>query len=74
MIFQDKQSAPISDIVRMALSELKTEADYSSAVSSPCLTAVHFLASWAPECATVTAVLQELAREPQLQGKVGLDT
>lgn len=53
----------------MALSELKTEADYTAAVSSPCLTAVHFLASWAPECATVTAVLQELAREEQLQGK-----
>jgi thioredoxin-like negative regulator of GroEL len=54
----------------MSLTEVKTEAEYAAAVAAPVLTALHFLAPWAPECATVTAVLEELAREPALAGRL----
>lgn len=54
----------------MSLREVKSEAEYSAAVSAPCLTAVHFQAAWAPECGTVTAVLEELARDPALAGRL----
>ena len=46
--------------------ELKTEADYTAAISSPQLSVVHFMADWATECATITAVLQELAKDNSL--------
>ena len=42
----------------MALKEVSTEADYKSAIGSSKLVAVHFQAPWAPECETVSAVLQ----------------
>jgi len=54
----------------MALTEIKTEAEYSKAISSSSLSTIHFLASWAPECATVTAAMQELIKEEALKGKV----
>lgn len=54
----------------MALTEIKTEAEYSKAISSSALSTIHFLASWAPECATVTAAMQELIKEEALKGKV----
>ena len=43
---------------KMALKEVSNEADYKSAISSSNLVAVHFQAPWAPECETVSAVLQ----------------
>ena len=43
---------------KMALKEVTNEGDYKSAISSSSLVAVHFQASWAPECETVSAVLQ----------------
>ena len=43
---------------KMALKEVSTESDYKSAISSSNLVAVHFQAPWAPECETVSAVLQ----------------
>jgi len=54
----------------MTLTELKSQEEYSKAISSPNLSVLHFLASWAPECGTVTAVLQELTKEKVLEGKV----
>ena len=42
----------------MALKEVSNETEYKSAISSSNLVAVHFQASWAPECETVSAVLQ----------------
>lgn len=54
----------------MALTEIKTEAEYSKAIGSSSLSTIHFLASWAPECATVTAAMQELTKEEALKGKV----
>ena len=42
----------------MALKEVTNEGDYKSAISSSNLVAVHFQAPWAPECETVSAVLQ----------------
>ena len=42
----------------MALKEVSNEAEYKSAISSSNLVAVHFQAPWAPECETVSAVLQ----------------
>ena len=42
----------------MALKEVRNEGDYKSAISSSNLVAVHFQAPWAPECETVSAVLQ----------------
>ena len=46
--------------------ELKTEADYTAAISSSQLSVVHFMADWATECATITAVLQELGKDNSL--------
>jgi len=54
----------------MALKEVSNEADYKSAISSSNLVAVHFQAPWAPECETVSAVLQELLKEAGLLGKL----
>ena len=69
----------------MALKEVSNEGDYKSAISSSSLVAVHFQATWAPECETVSAVLQvlfvfllvgnehlvqELLKEAGLQGKL----
>ena len=45
----------------MALKEVSNEAEYKSAISSSNLVAVHFQAPWAPECETVSAVLQVLS-------------
>jgi len=47
-------------------SDLKTEADYTSAISAPALSVVHFMADWATECATITAVLNELQKDSSL--------
>ena len=47
--------------------DIKTEADYSAAISSNNLSVVHFMADWATECATITAVLAELAKDPALK-------
>merc|ERR1719347_1719071 len=58
----------------MTVTELKTEAEYSKAIASPSLSILHFLADWATECSTVTAVLQELSKEDSLQGKVSCYT
>ena len=49
--------------------DIKTEADYSAAISSNNLSVVHFMADWATECATITAVLAELKKDNSL-GKV----
>lgn len=54
----------------MALKEVSNEAEYKSAISSSNLVAVHFQAPWAPECETVSAVLQELLKEAGLLGKL----
>jgi len=47
--------------------EIKTEAEYTSAISDQSLAVVHFMADWATECATITAVLAELAKDPALK-------
>ena len=47
--------------------EIKTEAEYTSAISDQSLAVVHFMADWATECATITAVLTELAKDPALK-------
>ena len=47
--------------------EIKTEAEYTSAISEQSLAVVHFMADWATECATITAVLAELAKDPALK-------
>jgi len=47
--------------------EIKTEAEYTSAISDQSLAVVHFMADWATECATITAVLAELAKDPTLK-------
>ena len=47
--------------------EIKTEAEYTSAISDQSLAVVHFMADWATECATITAVLAELAKDPALR-------
>ena len=72
-------------LLKMALKEVSNEGDYKSAISSSSLVAVHFQATWAPECETVSAVLQvlfvflwvgnehlvqELLKEAGLQGKL----
>jgi len=45
---------------------LKTEDDYTKAIASPTMTVIHFLADWAPECATIKAVLEELGKGSDL--------
>ena len=47
-------------------SDLKTEVEYSAAISAPNLSVVHFMADWATECATITAVLNELQKDSNL--------
>ena len=47
--------------------EIKSEAEYTSAISDQSLAVVHFMADWATECATITAVLTELAKDPALK-------
>jgi len=47
--------------------EIKTEAEYTSAIYDQSLAVVHFMADWATECATITAVLAELAKDPTLK-------
>lgn len=47
-------------------SQLKTEAEYTAAIAAPHLSVVHFMADWATECATITAVLAELAKDASL--------
>ena len=47
--------------------EIKSEAEYTSAISDQSLAVVHFMADWATECATITAVLAELAKDPALK-------
>ena len=47
--------------------EIKSEAEYTSAISDQSLAVVHFMADWATECATITAVLTELAKDPTLK-------
>ena len=70
----------------MSVKEVANETDYKAAISSSNLVALHFQASWAPECETVSAVLQvfspvwgngpihllfqELLKEAGLQGKL----
>jgi len=46
--------------------ELKSEADYSHAIAAPVMAVVHFMADWAPECATIKAVLEELEKDASL--------
>ena len=48
-------------------SDLKTESDYTAAIGEGNLSVVHFTADWAAECATVTAVLQELEKDNSLR-------
>jgi len=48
-------------------SEIKSEAEYTSAISEQSLAVVHFMADWATECATISAVLAELAKDPGLK-------
>ena len=43
-----------------------TEKDYSEAIAASNLAVLHFLADWAPECSTITAVLEELNKDPDL--------
>ena len=50
---------------------ISTEKDYSEAIAASHLAVLHFLADWAPECSTITAVLAELAKDPGLS-KAGL--
>jgi len=49
----------------MAVVEVKTEGEYLAAIATSSLAVIHFEASWAEECATVSAVLEELAGELQ---------
>lgn len=46
--------------------ELKSESDYNQAIAAPVMAVVHFMADWAPECATIKAVLEELEKDPAL--------
>ena len=46
--------------------QINTEKDYSDAIAASHLAVLHFLADWAPECSTITAVLAELNKEPSL--------
>eukprot|EP00092_Neocalanus_flemingeri_P010044 GFUD01010825.1.p1 GENE.GFUD01010825.1~~GFUD01010825.1.p1 ORF type:complete len:327 (+),score=92.51 GFUD01010825.1:41-1021(+) len=46
--------------------DIKSEGDYTQAISAPVMAAVHFMADWAPECATIKAVLEELAKDSDL--------
>jgi len=48
--------------------ELKSESEYNQAIAAPVMAAVHFMADWAPECATIKAVLEELEKDPALAG------
>ena len=43
---------------KMSVKEVANETDYKEAISSSNLVALHFQASWAPECETLSAVLQ----------------
>ena len=45
---------------------ITTEKAYSEAIAVSHLAVLHFLADWAPECSTVTAVLTELSKDPGL--------
>jgi len=54
----------------MSVKEVANETDYKAAIGSSNLVALHFQASWAPECETVSAVLQELLKDAGLQGKL----
>ena len=45
---------------------ITTEKAYSEAIAASHLAVLHFLADWAPECATITAVLAELSKDPGL--------
>jgi len=46
--------------------DIKSEGDYTQAISAPVMAVVHFTADWAPECATIKAVLEELGKDPAL--------
>jgi len=46
--------------------EIKSESDYTQAISAPVMAVVHFLADWAPECGTIKAVLEELGKDQSL--------
>jgi len=46
--------------------DLKSEGDYTQAIAAPVMAVVHFMADWAPECATIKAVLEELGKDPAL--------
>jgi len=48
--------------------EIKSESEYNQAIAAPVMAAVHFMADWAPECATIKAVLEELGKDPALAG------
>ena len=48
------------------MTELKTEEDYTKAISESNLSVVHFMADWATECATISAVLEELKKDNSL--------
>ena len=56
----------------MAVVEVSSEEEYLAATATTSLAVIHFAASWAEECATVSAVLGELARE--LQGRATFHT
>ena len=45
---------------------ITSEKAYSEAIAASHLAVLHFLADWAPECSTVTAVLTELSKDPGL--------
>jgi len=53
----------------MTLEEIKTEVDYAKAILPSTLSILHFHAAWAAECSTVTAVLEELAKDGSIGGK-----
>jgi len=46
--------------------DLQSEGDYTQAIAAPVMAVVHFMADWAPECATIKAVLEELGKDAAL--------
>ena len=47
-------------------SPITSEKAYTEAIAASHLAVLHFLADWAPECSTITAVLEELGKDPGL--------
>ena len=58
----------LADLTMPEAAELKSESDYNQAIAAPVMAVVHFMADWAPECATIKAVLEELEKDSALAG------